>query len=198
MISEQLKIDLAQITSQLRQLQEQTRDNDARTAAVERRARTAAVAVEELDRRSGQVLARLESKIKAQAKLFIRGGIAAGLGSALDSISLGDDPFSVAGSNIISSTLTAGAFGGIPAATVTFITSSIIELKRANEENARKLKETQAKFRAELDSLREDTYSLGRTATDRLEELEKELKEEVEKLERDTEELDYQTSQYVE
>lgn len=198
MIKETLNVDLSQIAAQLQQLQAQQRQADQRSEMVQRRAQQAIQSVNELDRRSSAVLARLESKIRAQAKLAIQGGVAMGLQSVLDSISLGDDPYSVAASRIVSSTVSAGAFGGLPAATVAFITSSIVELKNANEETKRQLKQMQTKFFAELDALREETYNLGRTATERLEELEKEFAEEVEKAKREADELGYQTSQYVE
>jgi hypothetical protein len=197
-IQEKLSLDLSELAAQAQQFQLELRQADARAEMAHRRIQSTIDSVNELDRRSSQVLARLESKIKAQAKLALRGGIAAGLDSVLDSINLGEDPFSVAGSRIISSTVTAGAFGGLPAAVVTGITSSILELKRANDETKRQLREAQVKFRAELDNLREETYSLGRTADERLEALAQELKEDLEKQKIDTEELDYQTSQYVE
>lgn len=198
MIRETLQVDLSQIAAQLQQLQEQQRQTDSRTEQVQRRVQGAIQSVNELDRRSSAVLARLESKLRAQAKQAIQGGVALGLHSVLDSISLGDDPYSVAGSRIIASTVASGSLGGLPAATVAFITSSIVELKNANEETKRQLKAATAKLRADLESLREETYNLNRGAEERLEELAREIEADAEKLKAEAEELDYQTSQYAE
>jgi chromosome segregation ATPase len=200
-ISERLSLDLSELKAQAQQFQLELRQADARAEMAHRRIQSVTDSVNELDRRSSRVIAQVQSKIRGLAREGVRMGVA----SAVGSIDVGDDEWTKFAVRATESALYGGIRGGLPGALagfgaqltvegVNFIVRKLKELEEKQREQQRRAE----RARAELEELHYELRDLDASWADRMAAIESEVKEEAEKLRRDTEELDYQTSQYVE
>lgn len=194
MISEQLRVDLAQITSQLQQLQGQARENDARTASAQRRIQEVTRTVSSMDK----VVDRLLAKVKSQAKSLLKGAAAQGFGSVLDSLDLGDDPFANYTKNILSSTVAGAAFGGLPGAGLAAATAAIGGLKGMIDDTNRRLEQLAQDKRNRDADFEESISRIALEARKDLEELRFQIRQEAEESRKNTDELIYQSGRYAE
>jgi hypothetical protein len=192
-ISERLNVDLSQIMAQLDQLKNSQREVDSRTAAVQRRVSETNTSVKSLERVTDQLF----SKIKAQAKSLTKGGISQGLSSALDSMDLGDDPFTNWVKNITSSSLAGLGFGGLAGGGLAGLTSMIGGIKPMINEQDRRLAALEREQKDLLRSFEEDRERQRLRFMEEMRELKQNIVLERQALDEKYAEILYQTSQYV-
>jgi chromosome segregation ATPase len=192
-ISERLNVDLSQIMAQLDQLKSSQREVDSRTAAVQRRVSETNTSVKSLERVTDQLF----SKIKAQAKSLTKGGISQGLSSALDSMDLGDDPFTNWVKNITSSSLAGLSFGGLSGGLLAGTTSMLAGIKPMISEQERRLAALEREQKDLIRKFDEENERLRFDFMERMQDLKASIALDRVALEEKYEEVAYQTSQYV-
>lgn len=194
MISEKLSVDLSEIQAQIRQLESAQRETDSRTSAVMRRVAETDRGVQNLERTADRIFA----KLKSQAKQLTKAGVGGVIGSVLDSVDLGDDPLANYGKNILSAGITGLAFGGPVGAGLAALSASVTGLIPMVRDAQQRVEQIEKDRKADMARFEEE---LARRALDFkkvMEELRFEIQQENQQRIKDTEELTFQSTRYVE
>lgn len=191
-LTSRLKVDLSELRAQLQTLDERQSTQERRTARVIDQVRISERQLSKME----QVAGRLENKLTGMAKNFFKAGIASVAGSALDALNVESTEGKFL-TNVISATATGAAFGGAPgaafgalAATVTGLVSAVREINTKMTQAL--VRQQELKNEIELEALR------AQGAEERAEAaFEKQMAAMREEMDRETEDLIWESGQYV-
>lgn len=191
-LTSRLKVDLSELRAQLQTLDERQSTQERRTARVIDQVRISERQLSKME----QVAGRLENKLTGMAKNFFKAGIASVAGSALDALNVESTEGKFL-TNVISATATGAAFGGAPgaafgalAATVTGLVSAVREINTKMTQTL--VRQQELKNEIELEALR------AQGAEERAEAaFEKQMAAMREEMDRETEDLIWESGQYV-
>lgn len=163
MITEELRVSLAQIRAEMATIQRQAEETDRRSSAAERRVQMMAREIQRQEAETARVVNRIQDKFKDVAKDLARQGIGTAAGLALSAIDIQSEGFEGflgrAGVAGIQGFLTAGLPGlgvGVGLSAFTQLTSQVQRLLAEQEGIRKELRRRQEEQRQIVDRINEE------------------------------------------